>query len=841
MKNGILKSGKILSVLLCSVLVITGCKSAQSTASSGNAAQNTPRRGGPGAGGGDMKPFNEIVTSEAESDEGVFNVHKVKDKYYFEISNDMLEREMLLVTRVSGSTENFSFGGAGQKARQQQVVRWQRKENSIKLRHVSFSSVANPDDPIYESVVNNNFEPVVFSFKIESEATDSTGLLIDASKLFTSDVHLLSGMSAGQRRNFQVRRLDGSRSFIERMASYPENLEVRHVLTYDAANPPADAVTGTISLEVNQSMILLPEEPVVPRNFDERVGYFSVAQYDYSSDEHRAARKQFINRFNLVPKDKEAYLRGELVEPEEPIVYYLDPATPEKWIPYLIQGIDDWQIAFEEAGFKNAIIGKRAPTPEEDPEFSPEDVRYSVMRYITNPIQNAQGPHVHDPRSGQILESDILWYHNIQNLLRNWFFVQTAAANPDARNVKMSDEIMGEMLRYVMAHEVGHTIGLPHNMGSSHGYTVEQLRDPEFTSNHGTAPSIMDYARFNYVAQPGDGVTHFYPKIGEYDKWSIKWGYTWFPDIEEADDENETLNDWIVEKGDDPLYFFGAQKIGSPADPRSQTEDIGDDAMNASELGLANLQVITENLIDWTTEEGENYDELSELYGQIIGQWRRYMGHVTSYVGGVYDDDKTAEQDGVVYTPVSEEDQRRAMEFLMRHAFSSPTWAYNEEIFDLINRYSTVETFRGAQRGVLTNLLNPQRIARLIEWERRLDGDSYTPFELMDDVRNGIFGELRANRNIDVHRRALQRAYIEEMERLLNSEVSAPPASFRSFFDFTPVDVSQSDIRPIVRNQLNILRRDINNRINAGNINRVSRVHLEDARHRIDELLAIDD
>lgn len=829
-------NGTMLTVLFLSLtFVFAGCKTAENAAQANKPSSTNGARGGAG-GDDEMKKFSDVITDEAETDEGLFNVHKVGEKYYYEIPDEHLDKEMLLVTRVAKTADNIGYGGEKLNT---QVVRWQKKDDKILLRHVSYENVASEEEPIFEAVKNSNFEPIISSFDIEALNEDSTGSVVEITSLFTSDIPSL-GLQSSRRRAYQVRRLDGSRTFIEHINSYPENVEARNVLTYDAGEPPSNSSTGTISMEVNHSMILLPAEQMRPRSYDQRVGFFSVQKTQYTDDAQKAKAIRHITRWKLVPKDKEAYIAwlngesDELVEPENPIIYYVDPATPEKWRKYLLQGVDDWQVAFEAAGFKNAIMGKLPPSPEEDPEFSPEDVRYSVIRYFASPIQNAYGPHVHDPRTGQILESDIGWYHNVMNLLRNWFFIQTAAANPDARGVEFDDEIMGELIRFVSAHEVGHTLGFPHNWGSSFAYTVDQLRDPEFTSNNGTAPSIMDYARFNYVAQPGDGVTNFYPAVGPYDKWNAKWGYTWFPEDWSDERIEETLNEWVVERADDPLYFYGAQ-TGSKIDPRSQNEDLTNNAMEAGELGLANLQVITENLIEWTEREGENYEELEELYMNIIGQWNRYMGHVLSNVGGIYENHKTYDQEGVVYEAVPEATQREAMEFLQQHAFSSPTWAFNNEILDRVNQATAIESFRGAQAGVLSNLVNGRRIARLIEFERRSDEDTYTAYEMMDDVRNGIFSEVRAGENIDVHRRALQRAYVEEMQDLMTEELPG------SWWAGNSVNVSQSDIRANVRNQLNILNRDINNAIRAGGLDRPTRTHLEDVQARIQDILEGDD
>lgn len=779
-----------------------------------------PKKGG-------IQPYGKVVTKDMKTDEGLFHVHSKDGKYLFEIPNKMLGKEMLMVSRIAKTASGIGFGG---EKTNEQVLRWQRKDKNILLRVVSHRVVADSTLAVHEAVVNSNFEPVLYSFPIKAFNKDTTGVVIDATKLLTDDIKAM-GFPQGYRTRYRVTRMDKTRSYVERVNSYPQNIEMRHVKTYFASRPPSNGSVGSISIEMNNSMILLPENPMKRRYYDQRVGWFTSRQADYGLDEQKTKTVNFLDRWRLEVKDEdiEKFKRGELVEPKKPIVYYIDPGTPMKWRKYLKQGVEDWQVAFEAAGFKNAIIAKDPPSKEEDPDWSPEDVRYSVIRYFASPIQNAYGPHVSDPRTGEILESDIGWYHNVMSLLRNWFFVQTAAINPDAQTTKFKDEVMGRLIRFVSAHEVGHTIGLPHNMGSSPAYPVDSLRSASFTKKFGTAPSIMDYARFNYVAQPEDKGVALMPNIGPYDKYAVNWGYR--PIIgKTAEEEKPILNKWITDKAGDRMYHFGRQQRGV-VDPSAQTEDLGDDAVKASDYGIKNLKRIMNNLEDWTTKEGESYEELSTLYGNIVGQFSRYMGHVSSNVGGIYEDYKAAGQDGAVYTHVPKDHQRKAMRFVNKQLFSTPSWMIDKNILGKIQSSGAVERIRSLQVRTLNSVLSPSRLSRVIENETMNGSNAYSMVSLFYDIRQGIWSEIYSGRSIDTYRRNLQKAHIDRLSFVLNDA-----SNVRGRFGSPSVNVSQSDIKSFARGELNRLKRDIRANISKAS-NQTTRYHLEDAIARIDMAL----
>ena len=773
-----------------------------------------------------IEPYSKVVTKEHTTDEGLFKVHQKADTYLFEIPDSLLKREMLMVTRIAKTASGIGFGGGKTNT---QVLRWEKKNKQILLRIVSHDVVADTILPVHEAVVNSNLEPILFSFPIKAFSKDSTATVIDATELFSSDVKPL-GFPDFYRKAYQATRMDKDRSYIDRVSSYPENIEIRHVKTYFANKPPSNSALGSITLEMSNSMVLLPKVPMKRRYFDERVGWFARGQTDYGLVDQRSKTVRYLDRWRLEVKDEdvEKFNRGELVEPKKQIVYYVDRATPKEWVPFIKQGINDWQVAFEAAGFKNAIIAKDPPSKEEDPDWSPEDVRYSVVRYLASPIPNANGPHVSDPRSGEILESDINWYHNVMTLLHNWYFIQTAAINEDARGNNFKTEVMGRLIQFVSSHEVGHTLGLPHNMGSSVAYPVDSLRSSKFTDKYGTAPSIMDYARFNYIAQPEDKGVALMPNIGVYDKYSIAWGYRPILD-KTAKEEKATLDAWIMKHAGDPMYRFGRQQRGV-IDPSSQTEDLGDNAMKASMYGIKNLKRILPNLEKWTSEKGQNYDELSTMYDQLLGQFNRYMGHVAGNIGGIYEYYKTSDQEGNVYTHVAKDHQKEAVKFLNEQLFETPTWMLDKSIFGKTEFTGAIERIRSMQTRILNSALSVDRMGRMIENETLNGNDAYSVINLFSDLRQGVWSELYNGKSIDTYRRNLQKAHVERLGYLLNDADDA-----RGRGELGSVSANQSDIKSIARGELKRIQRDAKNASNSGNTLR--RYHLQDVVDRIDMIL----
>lgn len=799
-------------VTLLSICAFVGVLSAQRGGGAGQAAGARPR------------PYAEVITAAAKTDDGIFKVHRItdgnSDNLFYEIPKKELDKDFLWDTQIKKTTIGVGYGGQAIGTR---VVRWVLKGDRVLLENIDYSMVTDPANPLKDDA---NTPAIIRAFPVAAYAANGDPV-INVTDLFTSDVSEFSA-----RGRVGGRGMAADRTFLEKAVSYPMNINVETTVTYTpppdngaAAAPDPAAGRGraagpkpSATVLLYQSMIKLPETPMMPRLFDERVGYFTQGLTDYGTGEQQQMSKRFITRYRLEKKDPNAAIS----EPIKPIVYYVDPATPKKWVPYIKQAIESWQPAFEAAGFKNGIIAKEAPSKAEDPDWSGEDVRYSVIRYLPSTTENAVGPHVHDPRSGEILEADVQYYHNVMNLSKNWYFVQASPNDPRAQQLPLPDDLMGALIRYVVAHEVGHTLGFQHNMKASSTYSLEQIRDPKWVAENGHTPTLMDYSRFNYVAQPEDkiAVADLIPKIGPYDKWATMWGYKPIPSAKTPEQEKPTLDAWAREQDTKPYLRFSTEG-NNGTDPGDESEAVGDgDATKATALGIKNLSRVSEVLMKATSyKQGEPWDELEEVYGRMIGQWTTEMGHVVRVVGGVDSQQKHIGQQGVRFQTVAKNRQAEALQFLLNNAFTTPTFMIRPEILRRIQPTGVIARVQGMQSGIMSQLLQAARLDRMAE-QTALDGAlAYSPLQFLTDLRAGVWSELaKPGTTIIIYRRNLQRSYLEQMDSRINTTGSS------------------EEVRSLARGEVRALDRQLAAALPAAT-DELTRRHIQDCRDEIATML----
>ena len=778
-------------------------------------------RGGRGNQPPAPRPYNQVITSAAKTDDGIFKIHRIAETLFYEIPKAQLNKDFLWNTQIKKTTIGAGYGGQNAGSR---VIRWVTKGDRVLLLNIDYTVIADIASPIAMAVDDANYPAIIRAFNVAAYSP-SGDPVIDVTSLFMTDVPEFS-----VRGRIGGRGYDATRSFLEKVVSFPENVNVEVTQTFTGGADPAAAGGGrgregaargmrgsSGTVLTHHSMVKLPEKPMMPRLFDERVGYFTQGLTDYGTDEHRSVAKRYIARYRLEKKDPNA----EMSEPVKPIVYYVDPATPKKWVPFVIKGIQDWQVAFEAAGFRNAIIAKEAPA--NDPDWSPEDARYSVIRWLPSTTENASGPHIHDPRTGEILEADIQYYHNVQNLAKNWYFIQVGPLDPRAKTLPLPDDLMGELMRYVVAHEVGHTLGFQHNMKASSTYTIAQVRDRNWVKQNGHTPTLMDYSRFNYVAQPEDNIdpADLIPKIGPYDKWATMWGYKPIPSAKTPDEEKPTLDKWAREQDEKAFLRFSTEGNGG-ADPGDQTEAVGDsDAVAATRLGLKNLARISEMLMPATSSKvGDPWNELEEVYGRMVSQWQNEMNHVVRVVGSFNSQQKHIGQEGVRFVSVPKEKQAEAVQFILQNAFQTPMFMIRPEILRRIQVTGIVDRIRTAQNSIMNNLLQSARIDRMVE-QAAIDGPTaYTPIQFLTELRKGVWAELaKPGTAVDIYRRNLQRSYLGTVDDRLNGNTE-------------PSD----EVRALLRGELRALDVEIQNGM-AGTTDAVTRRHLQDSKDQISMIL----
>lgn len=792
-----------------------------------------------------IKPYKEVIPDSAVSATGLFTVHKVDNKWFFEIADSLFNRDILVVTRYDKVP-----GGAGVYAGEivnQQMVRFVKgPDNNIFLQLKMTIAMADSTNAIYKAVLNSNADPYLASFPIKAYGKDHS-VVVEVDDLFLGDNPALSFPSR-TRKGLSIGGLLRDRSFVRSVHTYPINTEIKTVKTYTSQPAPptpgpggsrsrafdAAGDVGVITMGFNHSFLLLPKTPMQPRLFDPRVGYFADGFTRYGDDQQRVKDEHFIVRWNLQPRpeDYQKWKNGQLVTPQHQIVYYIDPATPKKWRPYLIAGVNDWAKAFEKAGFKDAIVAK--PWPENDTTMSMEDARYSVIRYFASDIENAYGPNVHDPRSGQILESHIGWYHNVMKLVHDWYMIQAGPIDKRARKMVFDDELMGDLIRFVSSHEIGHTLGLRHNFGSSSTVPVELLRNKKWVEEHGHTPSIMDYARFNYVAQPEDNISKkgIYPRIGEYDDWAIKWGYS-YTGASTTKEDHKITSKWIVDNlSKNPRLWFGTES--DPFDPRTQSECLGDDNVLASAYGIKNLKIVLKNLPEWTYEEADTYNNLEEMYNQVIGQFNRYMGHVLKNIGGIETTPKSIEQTGSVYEPTPKAMQAKAVAFLNDQLFTTPTWLLDSAVLNKVSHPATEETLYRLQKGVLSSLISASRLQRITFSNQRFGKENgYQVEDLLNSVETSLFKELGSHEAISFSRRRLQKTYIDGLILDLSPDKAAVTTQLQSILGG---EYAESDVPSLVRGHLMALKTQLE--AAAGSFSDpMSKYHLQDLVYRVGKAL----